>query len=371
MFENYTYDALMEDAMENAPDGIDTREGSIFFDALSGAALKFAELYGNLDLVYDLSQLATTRGEYLDSKASEHGLTRHAATPAQYYFNYEGTRPEAGSRFFLDGVYFTLYETTAEVLYLECETAGAAYNDYDEGTPVVPVNTINGLASASLGTIYEYGTDVELDEDFRERVQAVISGPAENGNKSHYKAWCESVDGVGIARIIPLWNGPNTVKAVLVNSEGLPCGATIVTAVQNYVDPANNGYTAVVDGVTYVVGDGLGEGAANLGAHFTAAPATSVTVGVTANIELRDGYTLAMVEEDAAEALALYFKNLVLESSSAEDVIVRVSMIGSVLLDLDGVLDYTDLLINGGTSNIEPGEDGVPVVGEVTFGAIL
>lgn len=370
MFESKTFEALMEDVLENAPEGIDTRQGSIFYDAVSGIALKIAELYTDLDLVFTLTQVDTTGGEYLDTKASEYGLTRHAATPAQYYVTFTGTTPDVGERFFTDGSYFVLGKTDGDVLYLEAETAGTAMNSIDSGTPAVPVNNISGLESAAFGVIMQYGTDTEDDDSLRQRVREKIGGPAENGNKQHYKTWCESFDGVGKARIFPLWNGANTVKAVLINPLGLPCSDELVADVQNYVDPANNGYTATVDGVTYTVGDGLGEGVANLGAHFTAASALPLTVSVSFTAELASGYTLADAKAEFETAMTAYLKNMVLTAENPLDVVVRVSGIGAIIAGLDAVLDYSDLTLNGGTANIAPGDNYVPVLGEVTVNVI-
>ena len=60
MFEDYTYERLLEDVLNNAPEGIDTRQGSIFYDAVSGVLIKVAKLYTDLDLVVELSRLTTT-----------------------------------------------------------------------------------------------------------------------------------------------------------------------------------------------------------------------------------------------------------------------------------------------------------------------
>ena len=53
---------LLEDVLNNAPEGIDTRQGSIFYDAVSGVLIKVAKLYTDLDLVVELSRLTTTTG---------------------------------------------------------------------------------------------------------------------------------------------------------------------------------------------------------------------------------------------------------------------------------------------------------------------
>lgn len=213
MFEAYTYEQLMREVLAAAPPGLDTRQGSIFFDSTSAVVNKIARLYADLDRVVTLVTIFTASDEYLNLKAGEFGMTRLAATPAKYRFVYTGTRPAVGWRFFHNdtGYYFLLRETESGELYLEAETPGTACNDIQDGDIAVPVDTVVGMTSANFAGIYEYGTDAETDDAFRARIMEKVAGPAENGNKQHYKTWCESRDGVGRARIEPLWNGENTV----------------------------------------------------------------------------------------------------------------------------------------------------------------
>lgn len=369
MFEDFTYELLLEDVLNNAPEDIDTRQGSIFYDAVSGPLLKIAKLYTDLDLIVEMVSVVTATGEALDTRAGEYGITRQAATRAKYRVAFEGVMPQTGERFYHDGQYFILKageENGQPIYFLEAEVAGIRGNDIYKGTPAVPVNNIEGLTAATFGAIYENGNDMEEDESLRTRVQEKIAGPAENGNKQHYKTWCESIDGVGRARIFPLWNGPNTVKAVLIDGEGKPCSPSKAAEVQNYIDPATKGYTATVDGRIYTVGDGLGEGVANLGAHFTATGATPLTINVSFKAEL-NGATPDAAKQEAAEAVEEYFKELVIDTTEAADVVVRVSAVGAILSGLQTILDYSDLKLNGAAVNITPGEDDVPVIGEVNI----
>lgn len=368
MFEDYTYEALLEDVITKAPSGIDTRQGSIFYDAISGICMQIAKMYTDLDQVFQYVFITTASGKYLSMKASEYGLERHSATAARYYLEYSGTRPGEEERFFHNdsGKYFTVYNGGGSNLYLIAEEAGSGCNDIPVGDLAVPVNTINGLTSSNFGELYIRGTDEESDDDLRERILEKIAGYAENGNKQHYKTWCESIDGVGLARIIPLWNGENTVKGVLIDTEGQPLGEAKVEEVQNYIDPADKGMTVEVGGKTYVVGDGLGNGQANIGAHFTAVAASPLSVAVTFTAEIASGATKESVEDEATEAIETYFSELVLGSDNWQDVVVRVSSIGAILSRLNGLVDYSDLKLNGSTNNITPGEDEVPVLEEVT-----
>lgn len=366
MFEDYTYEALLADVLAKAPSGIDTRQGSIFYDAISGICMQIAKMYTDIDQVFQYVFIATAPGEYLTMKAGEYGMERLSATPARYLLVYEGTEPAIGARFFHNesGEYFTV-GVDGDNLLLIAEETGTGCNDIPSGDLAVPVNTIEGLISSSFGSVYAYGTDDETDDELRVRIQEKIAGPAENGNKQHYKTWCESVDGVGLARITPLWNGPNTVKGVLISPDGLPCGESTVTAVQNYVDPATRGETVTIDGKKYVVGDGLGEGVANLGAHFTATAADSVEIDVSFKAILASGKGEGDAEQEVADALEAYFKQLVMETETAADIVVRITAVGAIIAGCSSIIDYSDLTLNGGTENVFPGEDGVPVVSEV------
>ena len=368
MFEDYTYERLLEDVLNNAPDEIDTRQGSIFYDAVSGILIKIAKLYTDLDLIAEMTSIATAKNDALDARASEYGMYRQAPTKAKYNVSFDGTTPQSGERFYYDGHYFLLVKNSVRnIYYLEAETAGSSENNIYVGTPAVPVNTILGLVSATFGTIYENGTDSEEDESFRNRVQEKIAGPAENGNKQHYKTWCESIDGIGVARIFPLWNGPNTVKAVLIDSEGQPCSSSKVSEVQSYIDPATKGYTATVDNRTYIVGDGLGEGVANLGAHFTATEAIPLKINVSFAAETTSGAGIDIVKRETTEAIEKYFKSLVLNTRDIKEIVVRISTVGAILSGLQTILDYNNLKRNGKPENITLGEDYVPVVGEVSI----
>lgn len=361
MFENYTYKNLMDDVLENAPEGIDTRQGSIFFDAVSGAMLKVASLFAELETLANLIYIDTTVGEYLDRRAAEHAITRLAATSAKYYVSFEGVIPDIGERFYTNGIYFTLCKTDDEVYYLEAEDVGTVANSIYTGTAAIPVNNIEELTATTFGELFERGVDEEDDDSLRARLQEKIAGPAENGNRQHYRTWCEEVDGVGRARIIPLWNGPNTVKGVIIDPTGKPATAAVIARVQEYIDPDDDN-----DGE----GDGLGEGVANIGAHFTAVAPTEHKINVSFTAVLSAAVTTEEAEGAAEEVVAAYLQDLTMNSEDDDTIVVRISAIGALINSLSCVTDYSNLTLNGGTENITPGATAVATIGEVTVNAL-
>lgn len=361
MFESYTSEMLLDEVLDNAPEGIDLRQGSIYYDAIAGIVEMIARHYADLDLILTLSSITTATGEYLDARAAEYSVTRLSSTTAKYHVNFVGATPNIGERFFAaeKGLYFVLRVDESDVNYLEAEIPGESGNNIYSGTPAIPVNSIQGLESATFGTIYIAGADAEDDESLRQRIQEKISGPSEYGNKQHYKSWCESFDAVGRAWIYPLWNGPNTVMAVLISRTGGSVDDETVSAVQEYIDPATMGYTTVVNGRTYTVGDGLGEGVANLGAHFTAVSATVENITVHLVAELKAGYALDTVQKAVVSALDDYRENLVL-GSDGTNIIIRYTAIAGVLSNTEGLVDYSNLTLNGGTGNILLQNETIP-----------
>lgn len=371
MFEEKTYENLMRSVLNNAPTDIDTRQGSIFFDAVSGIMIKIAEFYTDLELIFSLSRVETATGEYLDCKASEYGIQRQSATNAQYYVEFTGTIPKAGERFFCNNLYFILKINSDDILFLEAEEGGTEYNVIQPGAYAVPVDTIEGLTSAVFGTIRSYATDTENDESLRARVINKISGTGESGNKQHYKIWCESVDGVSKARIFPLWNGGNTVKAVLINAEGQPCSEAVTEAVQQFVDPDSFGKTVTIGMVKYKVGDGLGEGVAPIGAHFTAVPAFKKEIEISLKVEITDDTDINTVKSQIMDIITDYFKNLTLAGSDKTNSVVRINEITALITtNIPEIIDFSELTLNGSTSNITISPTFIPVLGGVDVEAV-
>ncbi len=82
MFEEMTYENILNDMLSRVPDNIDKREGSIIYDALAPAAYKLAETYFMLRNYVDLFFADTTVGEFLSRRTAELGIIRRPATKA-------------------------------------------------------------------------------------------------------------------------------------------------------------------------------------------------------------------------------------------------------------------------------------------------
>jgi len=374
VFEDRTYETLLEECLAAAPSGIDTRQGSIFYDACAAKCLKIAELYVDLGLMAQRCRIDTAMGDDLDNVGRDHGVLRNEATPLRCRAVFTGTTPNVGERFFVDGVFFVLkddldklYPDNEELLaggnlYIEAEIPGKAANVVEEGDRLVPYQNISGLTSALVGEIIVEGADRETDESYRERLRNKVSGPSENGNRHHYKTWCENIPGVGKARIFPLTkivdgaivsNVPNWVTGVLLTNDGTPALPATVNLVQEYIDPNM---------------EGLGEGVANLGAHFMAVAASPfyMTIAIT-DAELAEDYTLEDAKTEIKEILSEYFKELALSDVEDNIITIRIKQVEALIAASNTILDYSALTINDMSKNIEIPSNYVAIVEDVTI----
>lgn len=344
MYENETFDLIMQRMLSNISDDIDKREGSIAYDMLAPKASELAIAYTQLDGVLDFGFAETTYGEYLDRKVNEHGVTREVAVKAKSTVVFDSDVvtlvPQNTVVFTDDGIRF-LTDTDVTLV----NGAGTVTVTAEEGGNIgnVPANSIINTeipelfcnnANPSTG-----GFDVESDEALLTRFLNTVRSPATSGNVHHYKQWALEVAGIGDAKVIPIWNGPNTVKVVVIGADRKPVTTGKATEVKTHIEDVRP-----------------------IGANVTVESAASLTVTVSATLTLENGYTTGLVLPVVEEKLTQLLKEI-----SFVDTSVKISKVGMVLLDTPGILDYTDLKLNNGTANLTLAANTVPVLGTVTL----
>jgi uncharacterized phage protein gp47/JayE len=352
MYENQTFDVIMDRLLEQVPNQYDKREGSFIWDALAPVALELMQAYAELDRTLQLAFAATTFGSYLDMRAAEHGLTRKPATKAKGYVHVKGT---AGTMVAKNTIFTTMngiqYVTTEEAVVgdegealipVEAVEPGAAGNVPAHAIVVIPVS-LTGISEVTNPAPTEGGTDQESDADLLKRLLFKVRNPATSGNANHYKQWALEVPGVGDAIVIPLWNGPGTVKIVLLDANKRTPSPSIVDAARLHIEEVRP----------------------ILGGELTVDGAVEVPIDISASLQLVDGTTIEEVQGKIELAIADY-----LETLAFKDPYVRYTRIANLLLDIPDVIDYADLLINGNSSNIELEPGQVAVLGSVTINAI-
>lgn len=352
MFEQMTYESILESMLASIPDSYDKREGSIIYDALSPAALELNNLYMALDSMFNESFGDTASREYLVRLCAERGITPSAASPAvlKAEFTPATLQIAIGARFNCENSSYKITEKMSDGVYkAECEEAGTIGNEYLG--PIIPIDYISGLEAAELTEILIYGEDEESTESLRTRYLNSFDAKAFSGNKTDYKAKCLEISGVGSVKIEPTWNGAGTVRLTLLDSAyGIP-SQTLVDIVQEAFDPN---------------GDGAGNGLAPIGHVVTVRAALPQNIDITMDITFDSGYSWLTSKTQIEAAVEAYLLELRQAWADENVLIVRISQIESKVLTVEGVLDVGNTTINGEAANLTLDAYTVPILSEVS-----
>lgn len=338
------YETLLERCMAALPEGIDKREGSLIHMAMAPVCLRLAEGYAALRAYYDLMFTDTAAGIYLDRLAEQYGIFRRPASAAVREAVFTGPEGEpafipAGSRFYIDGLFFKAEKGGSGSCTLVCETAGSAGNRcFGE---LQPAEYIDGLAYAELGEAVIPGEDEESDDILRARLSERLCAPAFGGNVADYREKTLGIPGVGAVKVTPAADGGGTVKLTLLDSRYLPAEETVLALVREEI-----------------CGEGNGLGLAPIGHRVSVTAAEAVPVVLTADIELSGG------EEETLEAVRSAVENTLCslrENWEEEAVTVRISALVSGMLAAEGVADVRNVTLNGKTENLLLDSEQVPV----------
>lgn len=346
----------------------DKSVGSWAYDILFPPSKQVVDLEKQLEHVDSKRSIFNLKGDELDRFINQFSsVTRNRATQASGEVFITG-KPEAVIQ---EGTMVAsaahTYETTERkvlgsngkaTVKIQAQQRGATANTSENTIVQFPI-TIKGLETVSNPKPITGGFEEESDDDLRSRFFEYINLPVTSGNIYHYKTWAMDIEGVGAVRVNPLWDGDNTIRLVLIDSNGQSASEDLVNEVQEYVDPKGEQRD---DGTWTKWGCGYGE--APVGAFCTVIPANKVSIKITVDIVLEYGEDIEKVKEDFTNKMIKRFSTIALEE---ENRIISVAQTGATLLSTDGVKDYDSrtLMINGSQENIILGDEDVAYFEEV------
>ena len=191
MFEEKTFEVILNEALEQVPNDVDKREGSIIYDALAPTALKLAEAYSLLDWVLRVTFADSADGEFLTRRVGEFGVPRKQASRAIRKISITNSQEEPmsvpiGTLFSLDGVNYEIVELIENGSFkAEAQIAGAVGNiSYGD---LLPLEPIQGLGRAILSDVLIPGEEEESDEALYQKYLEHIREKAFGGNRADYK----------------------------------------------------------------------------------------------------------------------------------------------------------------------------------------
>lgn len=341
-----TYEEIKQRVLNNTDIDVDKREGSFLNNMASPLCYELAKFYIEQQDLVNMAFVKNGYFNYLDAKCEEYGISRKQGTKAvgEVIFTGEnGTLISNGAMLFVDGLYFvvlndaTIVENQAE-LVVEALEVGKQYNLL-ANTRLTATEPINGVNDIYVKSNFENGTDVESDEDLRDRFFTTIKKSYTSGNVAHYEMWTLEVDGTGACKVYPLKNGNGTVEIVITNSDMLGASSELIESVKANIEEKRP-----------------------IGASVTVVSATEKAINVSATIRLVKGYDIEEVKAEFATKLTQYLKEI-----AFKDTYISIARLGNLLLDTTGVFDYADFKVNGVNSNIILSDTDVPKVGELSL----
>jgi uncharacterized phage protein gp47/JayE len=376
-FEDMTYEFILHRMMKRVTDNtpnLDTREGSVLFNAHAPAALEMGLIYDAIDNAINESFVDTASREYILTHCKQMGMdiTVFDASAGVHLgvFNVE---VPIGSRWNCDLYNYVVAEPydgdyTDIILpddipdehfdyRLVCETVGTAPNNTKgEMTPID--DTPVGLEYTKLVACLIQGENETSDEDMRQEYYYHVNDTQIDGNIAQYEKWCRDFEGIGNHKVFPRWysketNEEETVKVSILNVDNTVASQELIDKFQEYLDPGSKG---------------MGDGQAPIGAKVTVTTATPKRITVGAMVTFQEGYSDTLTINKTIED---YFKRVSYAKKNNKYItIIPYMTLGAEILKTEGVAFINDLTINDGTSDIQLGDEEIPVLAD-TFWLVV
>ncbi len=346
MFEDKTIDNIQNELLSNISDDYEKSPGYLTYDLLKSFAIEEAEIYAALQTIIDKVDVDKLTGDELEKYVYQRkGISRKPANAAKAVLTVTGTGEISVGDLFetSTGIQFASIEQKVisgeETVTVQAVIAGASGNVPANTITQMPV-TIQGITGVTNADVAYDGYDAESDDSLRERYYESLRQPPTSGNKYHYLTWAKEIVGVGNAIVYPLWNGDNTVKVVIIDENKQVANADLISRVQEYIDPYDaNGNPS-----------GNGSGVAPIGAYCTVETTTAKNINISVKVtKASENFTDETIIQNIKDKVTEYFKDIAL---STIDNYVSYAKIGNLILNSEGVSDYSDLTVNGGTANI-------------------
>ena len=371
--ENYMaqdFDYWLDLMLDNVPDDIDQREGSVIYDALAPAAMVMAQQSLTRANIIKQTYIKTAQGQFLDYRAEEHGTSRYAATQTEVkakFLDSDGNainNVQIGDQFASIGetpIFYTVQKINDDLTgELTADDPGTTANSYIG--QILPVTSNDSLSWAEITEIVAPARDEETDDHLRDRLLRADDWIAYGGNITDYLAMLNKISEVGAGQVYPVWNGAGTVKLVIVDNSLMPASAELVKKVKNIIDPVDN--------------ESQGYGLAPIDHQVTVVAPTPLTVNIAATVNIDGTHGVDIVKDKIKTSIEEYFKLLRQSWNSIDaktgrgysQTIYRSKILSQIMM-VDGVINASVPMLNSADQDIalvfNNQTSQLPVLGEV------
>lgn len=352
MYEDKTYNKIMDEMMADFGADVRTDEGSLAFNACAKVAEKLEDVYGDMDEI--------DKNMYPDTQDLPH-LIRNSKGKIDYLYAYPAIVKgvfkqdiEIGEQFICGDYTYTVSEKIEEHIYkLICDTEGTEANT-NKGE-LIPANYIDDYKGGEITEILVLGADDEEEETFRKRLLDTFGNVHFGGNKADYRKLLNERKEVGGCKPKRREEGSPWIDIVVISDSFTTPSTEILKELQNYVDPETS--------------HGEGDGIAPCCHNVLIKAAESIKINVTAKLVFEGGYSVETSKSHIEEAIDKYLGELRKgwEANEFNDMTVRLSRIEANILNIQGVLDIENTSLNGVQGNVTLSYEKIPVRGEVVI----
>ena len=347
------------DRMLGRISGLSTIEGSTTYIQHSPVTIELENIKLQMDEIVNRNNIISAyENGYEDEVvkyAEADGVDRkqsHYSVGNQTFFGTPNTVVPVGTKFGDEAngrMYETLTNGTIDnngkctVLSKSCDN-GVKYNADPSELNYLPI-AISGVTGTTNEEKFTGGTNIESIDDLFYRHQLKVRNPATSGNKYHYEQWALEVNGVGYAKCVPaeeIGKG-GIVRVIIATSEKRKASNELIQKTYNHI----NEERPVLSGTLEVV------------------TVEEKMINITGNVEIDTNTTLNMVQNTFKEELEEYFKEDVYDNKK-----ISIAKIQSILINIAGVKDCTDIKINGNSSNLTLGNEEIAILNNVQLGVI-
>lgn len=353
MFEDKTVNSIHQDMLDNLSPDYEKSVGNMPYDLTKSFAIEAAKIYSGLSLLADKVDVDKLTGAELTKYVLQRkGVVRKLAKKSIGIVTVTGNGNILIGDLFetASGTQFKATENKEVVdtanVNIEAVLAGSSGNVGANTINQIPV-TLTGITAVNNASATYDGYEEESDASLRDRYYLALRRPPTSGNIWHYMYWAKEVVGVGDAKIFPLWDGDNTVKIAIIDADKLRGNIDLIERVQDYIDPDSLG---------------IGEGQAPIGAYCTVVSATAKPITVGIKVTKLVGYTNEQVIANISAKIIEHLKEIAFQQNY-----ISYAKIGSLILESEGVQDWSVLQLNTTTANVVIAPEEVATLLEVVL----